>query len=571
MKRLTPICLTILILMSGSALAIDFSGTTHDSAFSPNGDSSQDSCSIEIDIAGEGEDLVSVYAGIYSVSDQEPDVAFLIRTLLDLELATPNGSYHSSLTWDGKDGSDALQPEGVYYLQMHAATADTDLWRQTATTIFINNAGPTIESQAIEPGFNFNPTNTDPPNQMQIFFDSYDFDVATDFARAEIEKLDSTSGSYSAFEMIERDVAYLSSAGGVPRYRFVWDGGLLSQGAIVDGLYRATITIGDYAGNPDDVAAPLGISMDTTPPVLKVAELGPADVLSPPTIYIHPDDIPDSIIVTPIDQSSVAACSLGFVADTLFSVAGTPCAWGDGEEPAFSFPLPAAEWVAYGDSVYQLFFNGEDVSGNSNRQNRSVLRAVISVDGTPPPDPAWLTTSSERVQPWLLLEGTCEEADATVIITSEGEELGTAPVNVYSEWVFMTSLDEGSQTLTAQAIDKAGNLSPGAPSITLTYSAGPVMRIPGRFYGGRDEDIYINTSETMRELIIRVYTLDGVLVRILDFNPQSLSVPEYRINWDLTDEEGNRLMDGLYIMNIAMTDNSGTRTFERKVVAIVRD
>ena len=69
---------------------------------------------------------------------------------------------------------------------------------------------------------------------------------------------------------------------------------------------------------------------------------------------------------------------------------------------------------------------------------------------------------------------------------------------------------------------------------------------------------------------IRIYSVDGRLLRILETD-NAVDETDFYLPWDLNDEEGRPLMDGLYIVNIACTLKSGELTHERKVVAIVRD
>jgi hypothetical protein len=45
---------------------------------------------------------------------------------------------------------------------------------------------------------------------------------------------------------------------------------------------------------------------------------------------------------------------------------------------------------------------------------------------------------------------------------------------------------------------------------------------------------------------------------------------QFRIEWDLKDDEGSDLMGGLYVLNFCTTFATGEQEFERKVVAVVR-
>ncbi|MCB1162154.1 hypothetical protein KDL67_05650, partial [bacterium] len=128
-------------------------------------------------------------------------------------------------------------------------------------------------------------------------------------------------------------------------------------------------------------------------------------------------------------------------------------------------------------------------------------------------------------------------------------------------------LSEGTHAWTARAVDVAGNASPFSAPVTVTYAPGPALNLPGRFRGGPGETLQINTSGPADAVVLRIYSLEGDLIRRLDAQGGPV---QFSADWDLADSGGRQVMDGLFVVNVETLYQDGSRDTERKVVAVVR-
>jgi hypothetical protein len=549
-------------------------------AFSPNGDGSQDSALLSVLVDGETALVDTLFLGIYGAATLPPDPADLLAWPVSVG-EEPSGDFELTRHYDwfgraaGDTPADPLLPDGFYYLHAWAVADGDSVWLDQPFELELNTAGPSFHSLSLEPSGFFTPAQTDADNMLQVFFNSTDFDTLTDFGSARVFYDDLDVGTFIEVAQLQRDLDYHLLHEGVNRFRLLWngeDGG----GVMRDGRYRIDIKIGDYAGNPSSTAS-LYSNLDDLPPELLVAVFG--DSLETPTLNftIRPEALPESLVVVATDRNGLLSCFAALDSAVTFDQTGRLLPWSGFEHSFFSFDIPDY-WGSAEDSLnsHRFHFDAFDLAGNSNQDLTGATVVTINLDGDAPPQPIWETTQTEYLQRVVTLSGHCEDFGVMVEILVDGELYATFPTDGEFRFNAVVDMEDAnffpaaahSNSWTAIGLDGAGNRSQPSTELVVSYSPDPAMAIPGRLRGLPGESIQINTDRETRGILIRVYGLDGELHRSLDLVGEGR---QFAVEWDLKDDAGRFLLDGLYILNLATTYADGEVEFDRKVVAIVRD
>lgn len=72
---------------------------------------------------------------------------------------------------------------------------------------------------------------------------------------------------------------------------------------------------------------------------------------------------------------------------------------------------------------------------------------------------------------------------------------------------------------------------------------------------GASEDLLLELPTEAKEMVIKIHTSEGSLVRTIDMGAQPAG--ERAFHWDGKDVQGNKLSDGLYIFSISAKDVKG--------------
>jgi len=553
-----------LFLAAGAASALDIVNLQYDRAFSPNGDGSQDSTKISFEVQGDSVAVDSIHAGIYALADVPPAPEHLHIELFTLGATGDTTVVVPPVVWDGRDDEDELLTDGFYYLHIYAEAGGEELWRSPADQLEINTAGPTFHSVFVEPSPFFPPKATGADTLVHFFFNSTDFDTLTDIATATILREDPEGSGYAQVAQAVRDPAYFQLIEGVPRFRVSWSG-KDDEEQILDGRYRADLRLEDYAGNPA-AAAPLYFDLDALAPVIGVLRFGEGGE-GQLSFHFRPESLPDSLLLSVVDRNGTDTClaDWGF-ASPLDSVAGILQPESTPDTSIFYFPVPTDSMAE--DGSYSLAIDALDAAGNWASDLAGVTTLTINVDSEAPPVPTWTTSATVYIQAMVFLSGLCTDFSARVHIYEDGDSVTTSTVDTQNVFTAFVQLSEGTHDWTTRSEDDAGNLSALSEALSITYTPGPAIAMPGRFRGGEEESIRVNSAEDATGVTMRVYSLDGDLLCMLD----AVGGPrEFVIDWDLKDENGRDLLGGLYIVNLCTSLSSGERSYERKVVAIVRD
>ncbi len=576
-RRTLLLGVIMISFVTGAANAVSMDVAYSHRAISPNDDGVQDFTELTVTVDGETAAVDSLFLGIYLSATQSPDPpdpADLLAWPAYDETTSGEFTLERIYDWFGRSGegdpSDDLLPDGFYYLYVRAAVGADTLWLDPPLELELNSAGPSFHSLSLEPSNFFTPAQTGADSVLQVFFNSTDFDTLTDKASAEVYLDDDLEHVVAT---LQRDLAYHMLHEGVNRFRMLWDG-KNEGGSITDGRYRIVIELEDDAGNPSSTAS-LFCNLDDQAPDMLVAVFG--DSLETPALnfIIRSEDLPESLVMVATDRNGLLSCAAAF--DSIETFTGRILPWSGFDETFFSFDIPEY-WGTPEDTLssHSIYFDGIDLAGNSSADLAGVTVVTIAFDDEAPPRPVWETGQTEYLQRVVLLNGRCEDFGVVVEISVDGELYATLPVDGEDRFRVVIDMENAdyfpaaahSNSWTAVGIDDAGNRSETSAELVVSYNPDPAIAIPGRLRGFLGEAIQINTDRDTNGIRIRVYGLDGELHRILDLNGQDR---QFAIEWDLTDEGGRLLMDGLYILNIATSYADGETEIDRKVVAIVRD
>lgn len=539
-------------------------------AFSPNGDGSQDSCLIQFTVAGQSAPVDSFHLGLYTGTVVPPTPDLLVAALAPDSLvqldALRSRAYY---TWHGRAGDDGIGqpvlPDGFYYLHIRLGEGpDSLLWLAPPIQLELNTAGPSLAAIALEPSLFFTPLQSEADTLLQLFFSSADFDTLTDEAWATVSR-EGTGGLYTPVAQIERDPHYFRLIDGLGRFRLLWNG-KDGEGAIVDGNYRLSLRLEDDAGNPG-AAGEADSNLDAKAPAFTLTDFG-GPVEGGTNFTLQPDSLPDSLVVKVTDRNGVAACVGRGDTSPIKHTPGRLLPGSTGGENYYAFSLPET-WGAPGDPLgtHHFYLDGSDQAGNWRSDLNSIINISISFDGEAPPVPSLDPMPGEFIQPVVSLSGGCGEFAVKIELAEDGIVFASTVTDLQGRFSLPVLLSAGSHIWTATSIDDAGNRSAPSAGLTLVYRPGPALRIPGRLRGDADEAFQINTRAPARAVILRLYSLDGELLRRLDAEggPEQFSA-----HWDLKDAGGREVMDGLCVLNLEIDYLSGERELERKVVAVVR-
>ncbi|MBM4118757.1 hypothetical protein FJ251_13690 [bacterium] len=552
----------------GLAAPAFVTGPFYARAFSPNGDGSRDSCPIEFLATGASAPLDLIQLGIYADTAVPPHPDSLRAAPPPLSLETQGLRTQAEYLWQGRAGDDgpgqALLPDGFYYLHILLREGADSLWLATPIQLELNTAGPTLAALALEPSPFFTPLQDGASPLLQLLFSSADFDTLTDGASASVHRADGAGGWLEVAEL-ERDPDYFDVAGGLGRFRLLWDG-RDAQELIVDGSYRLRLTLGDDAGNPA-VTGSADCNLDARAPTIGLVDFG-GPVAGGQSFILHPDSLPDSLVVQVSDRNGVALC-VGFRdAAALSSEDSRLLPQSSPEAQFISFRLPEG-WGEAGDPLdsHHFTIDAIDLPGNRKSALGGPFNLTLTLDGEAPPVPTLDPIAGEHIQPVVTLSGHCAEIAVGIELAQDGVLAGSAVTDIGGRFSLPVVLSPGSHVWTATAVDAAGNRSAPSTGLALRYTPGPALGIPGRLRGEADETIRINTRAPARSVSLRFYTLEGELLRQLDAQG---GPDQFSARWDLRDAGGRAVMDGLCVLNLEIVYASGEREHERKVVAVVR-
>ncbi len=236
----------------------------------------------------------------------------------------------------------------------------------------------------------------------------------------------------------------------------------MTLGALGDGAHTLTARAVDLAGNSSTASSPFTVTIDTTPPA---APSAPSLTAASDSGNSSSDRLTN--VKTPTFTGTAEANS---VIDLLVSgsVVGTGTADGSGAWTVTAgSPLADGNW-SFSTRSRDAAGNTRDGVGSLNVTIDSTADAPGSLKLTSATDTGRSTTDglTNLVSPTVA--GTAA-AGSSVTLYDGAVALGTATANSQGNWEIATSgLTVGAHTLTAKAVDAAGNTSLPSAAFTVT-------------------------------------------------------------------------------------------------------
>ena len=220
------------------------------------------------------------------------------------------------------------------------------------------------------------------------------------------------------------------------------------------------------------------------------------------------------------------------------------------------------------DGVDVLAVRAEDASGNLSGDSATLSLTLMSV---PPPAPSALGLApaddsgvvgdglTNVTQPHLTGTG---PANTTIqLVGLNGVVIGSGPVG--SNGTFSVTptapLADGSYTITADAVDAAGNISPMSAAFTLTIDATPPPAPPAPTILAADDTGVLGDGKTsVRQPRLVGTTIPGGTVDLLDASGNLLAVATASATGAYTLQPASNLAFGANVLSVRVQDQAGT-------------
>ncbi len=321
-----------------------------------------------------------------------------------------------------------------------------------------------------------------------------------------------------------------------------------TTGVLADGGYSFTATAQDAAGN-QSVSAPLAVTIDTAAPLAPVITRLDDDT------GIFGDGITQDNTITARGTAEAGATVEVFANGASL---GTATANGAGAWSFTAAPLA--------DGAYTFTAVATDAAGNASAASAGVNTTIDTTAPAAPVITGWSDdtgTANDQITSdnTLTLTGTAE-AGATVRVSENGVLLGSTVADGAGNWTLTTSaLGEGSHTLTALAIDTAGNAgADSAPLIVTVDQTAPGITLTtpisgdGLINGSEDGNVSVSGTATGGQLVTVVFRDQG------GNEVSGAAVVDGSGNWTLSGTDISALQDGSITVEAFATDAAGNQS-----------
>jgi flagellar hook assembly protein FlgD len=486
-----------------------------ESAFSPDGDGSQDSTAILLQIS---EDSPSLAIVLY-----ESDSTTVVDTL---RAAAPQTAGADTVTvfWNGTDAQGGFVPEGLYLVTLFAlgtTAGDTVI----TLPVVVDNTPPAIQILLSEPGI-YAPGLTGTPQVYSVTFvvsnTSPTFGIPTLEDQLEIKMLGGASDTVAIGSSVHTEPEFEGRDG---MYELTWDASKMAQ--VVDGRYRFVFTVTDEAGHA--ASATDRVNLDVRAP-----DVGFYNMQEGQTARV----VPDSLHAWAWDRNGIDSLYVKYAdAGKYRYIADTHTA---GDTTVFWVPL--ADSVG-GEGTHRLTVRAKDaVAADTGWVAKKPLRFTVDVTAPPPPvlepfDGIWRgpeftlrgtwTSGTETIR--FYRNGTLMDSVLTLALDAKNLDAFAQPI----------PLVEGVNVLTSTAVDEAFNESGPSNQVVVEFVGGSGLFIPAPF--GPNDEFHLNLGDAADRATLRVYDLSGELVVSL---ASDLSARNYAFVWDGRNGDGDDVKKG---------------------------
>ena len=488
----------------------------HYPSISPNGDGVRDSSSVEVSLLSPALQL--------AVTLEDTLLTTVYDTLLSQ--TDPAAGLYTTV-WDGTNSLGFPLPEGEYRLVFYATDSDTT--ETYARKIVIDLTTPTITLDRIEPGV-YTPGIGGTPENVLIYFDVNGLQDRDTLTVTVTDPLD-------LIESIPHDI----TTDGL--HSVSWS----AEASAVDGLYTVDLRASDEAGNSSSDRG--FINVDTKGPVLVIIDPVPAVVNSVPLVQTGScydrNGFDDPILAWNSGDPFVPA-DLAWQEDTLY----------------WSFDLRDSTMIdgAYVERSCTLEVLCTDLLGQQETE-----RMIFTVDLTPPSPPVMNQPVSPVHIPEASVGGVASGADTVMAFRVAGiDTISGKKALLTINFGFTFDILPGSNEFWAIASDQAGNWSEPSNIVRVLYDDAAGLYYPEAFRGPDMFEILTPTDALGVE--ITIFTVAGERVARLRGDGPS---DRFQIEWDLTNDNGDEVRNGAYLVVIAITYDTGT-TVDKSFIAVVR-
>ena len=323
-----------------------------------------------------------------------------------------------------------------------------------------------------------------------------------------------------------------------------WSGNKTTGTLAADGHYWITAHAANDDGTSD--ASNVSILLDT---------IAPHDTLTTPTRAAQPNLVHE-VAGKAWDANGLERLTLTLFAEghTLADTICAPCALD-----TTSFDVFVPDSLALTDTL-RITIDARDPAGNGRPRTVFVL-----VDSLPPPAPVIDPIPSPIDRDSVAVLGTASEAESVFVMFDGVIVARERVVSGFRFSVTLRRFAQGTHTVEAQSEDKAGNLSPHSAPVTFVYQEELGVVLPERFMPG--QYLQVNLSKPANAVLLRIYDLTGRLVKRLE-NRSTNTV--YEFGWDLTDQSGNPVGSGPYIVGVEADYADGSRLAKRLAMVVTR-
>jgi hypothetical protein len=222
------------------------------------------------------------------------------------------------------------------------------------------------------------------------------------------------------------------------------------------------------------------------------------------------------------------------------------------------YGLYVPDSMAASDSM-RITVDALDPAGNKRLQT-----TIVVVDSIPPPPPVIDRIASPIDRDSVQVMGTADQADS-LFLTFDGVRGPRQRLQGDRFDVTWERFAQGAHTVVAQSEDQAGNLSPLSAPVTFVYQEVLGVVLPERFTLG--QYLQVNLTKPANAVLLRIYDLSGRLVkRLTDTSIKTI----YEFGWDLSDQSGNPVGSGPYVVNVEADYTDGSKLSKRLAMVVTR-
>jgi flagellar hook assembly protein FlgD len=490
--------------------------------FSPNGDGVHDSVFVSWSLTSPAANVVVEVRAADSLVTSRPLRQFVLG---------PQPAGPDTIVWNGRDSADVVAPDRLYTLRVteRAPVVDTVL-TTGAVSVALDNTAPTVPEF---PG---------------------------------LDGLDTTDSTLALEGLVVGADTVHVFVGGVPRDTLVLaptDSSFSTSIRLELGDNAIAAQAFDRAGNRSGLSVASTVTYRNTTDVLDFRVL-------PTRISPNGDGVFDTTRVTL--RLDVPTTRLEVQIRRAIPPGGT--AFADSVPYVRLFDGPAIEGT-YGftwngldslgalapDGAYFAFVRAESTTALGGPAVGRPRTLRVDVDVTPPAAPTLTEALPVRTTHGSIhLVGFATGADS-VRVARGGTRIAEGP----GSFDLTISLQRGVNTITLDAVDAAGNVSPPAGPFFVTYDEVPGFHAPERFRAG---DVFeVNLANSPSEVRIELFTLEGRLLRTL---VSSSSSPSQELAWNLLDQRGRGVGDGPCVARLTVRYPNGEFVQTKAAVVVAK-